>query len=196
VKIDFPVPHDGVRHNYCLTCRSENVKGIITEGKSQYRCLDCGLDSPRIICFDPALVWWIDENSLELWHESIGVFVFNRKGRILLFERVIYPYVFTIPAGHLEKGESLSEAALREVKEETGLQLDSLELVAEEDFVGDSCKWGADNHRWHLYKAIVDLLVKVDINEEGHTPRWVEIDEALKMELTVPTRYFIHKYFL
>jgi 8-oxo-dGTP pyrophosphatase MutT (NUDIX family) len=196
MKIDFPISQDGQSHSYCSACYSEKIDTLYIEGNFHYRCLTCGLVSPRIIHIEPSEVWWIDEATRELWHESMGVFVFDQDKRLLLFERVIYPFVYTIPAGHLMVGESPEVAAAREVEEETGLPVESLDLVSEEDMAGDCCKWGADNHRWHLYKTVIQNTDNFTINAEGHNGRWCDINQALELDLTIPTRYFIREFFL
>lgn len=195
MKIDFNIPLDGLSHSYCIACHMEKIESFYIEGKYHYRCLACGLVSPRIIHADKSEVWWVDKDTLDFWHESIGVFLFNRNGQILLFKRVIYPFVYTIPAGHLEVGENPESAAIREVEEETGIVLNKAKLVAEEDFAGDECKWGADHHRWHLYEAAIENSTPFKINSEGHDGAWFDLKQALKQELTNPTRYYIKKYY-
>jgi 8-oxo-dGTP diphosphatase len=51
---------------------------------------------------------------------SVAVF---RDGRVLLAARTAPPYdqVFSLPGGLVEPGESLEQAALRELTEETGV---------------------------------------------------------------------------
>jgi ADP-ribose pyrophosphatase YjhB (NUDIX family) len=49
-------------------------------------------------------------------------------GKILLTKRRDFP-VWCIPGGHLSPGESLVDAAIREAKEETGLDVELLNLV-------------------------------------------------------------------
>jgi len=51
---------------------------------------------------------------------SVGVF---REGRVLIAERLVEPAkgLFTFPGGRVELGETLAEAALRELMEETGV---------------------------------------------------------------------------
>lgn len=55
---------------------------------------------------------------------GIGVIIQNAKGEILVGKRKgsHSPY-YSIPGGHLELGETFEEAAIKEVKEETGLTL-------------------------------------------------------------------------
>ena len=57
-------------------------------------------------------------------HLGIGVILVNSEGLILIGKREgsHAPY-WSIPGGYLEAGESFEEAAIREVKEETGLDI-------------------------------------------------------------------------
>jgi 8-oxo-dGTP diphosphatase len=51
---------------------------------------------------------------------SVGVF---REGRVLIAERLVEPAkgLYTFPGGRVEMGETLAEAALRELMEEVGV---------------------------------------------------------------------------
>lgn len=57
-------------------------------------------------------------------HIGIGVILLNPEGQVLIGKREgsHAPY-FSIPGGYLESGESFETAAIREVKEETGLDI-------------------------------------------------------------------------
>jgi len=63
-----------------------------------------------------------------LIHREIGVIVVNKENKILLEKRSMYkkvgPGVWSIPAGHVEKGDDLLETAHRELVEEIGFDLD------------------------------------------------------------------------
>ena len=68
-----------------------------------------------------------------LWHASVQVWIFTLEGEILLQKRATnkdtYPDLWDISvAGHLSAGDSPTEAALREIKEEIGLQLSEKDL--------------------------------------------------------------------
>ena len=93
----------------------------------EYRfCPRCGnpLDSrvikagepPRLVCRACAFVFFLDPKI------ATGV-VFSYDGGILLAQRAIHPgygkWVF--PGGYVDRGETLEAAALREVREESGL---------------------------------------------------------------------------
>lgn len=62
---------------------------------------------------------------------GVGVILTNAQGQVLLGKRKgsHAPY-WSIPGGHLEVGESFESAAIREVAEETGLQIHGPEVVA------------------------------------------------------------------
>ena len=57
-------------------------------------------------------------------HIGIGVILVNPAGQVLIGKREGFhaPY-WSIPGGYLEPGESFETAAIREVKEETGLEI-------------------------------------------------------------------------
>ena len=58
----------------------------------------------------------------------------ERKDRILLIRQYRYPlgeYVYEFPAGLVDEGENFREAAIREVKEETGLEFYPLHVPEE-----------------------------------------------------------------
>ena len=83
------------------------------------------------------------ENLEEIWEdfthmfrviEAAGGVVRNKNGEILFIHRIGR---WDLPKGKIEKGESLEQAALREIEEETGLK----ELILEE-FI---------NNTFHLY---------------------------------------------
>lgn len=61
-------------------------------------------------------------------HETIilnfsGACIVNEKGEILLQRRSKTENIWGLPGGAVELGESIEEAAIREVKEETGLDI-------------------------------------------------------------------------
>ncbi len=83
------------------------------------------------------------ENIEEIWEdfthmfkvvEAAGGVVSNKNGEILFIHRI---GKWDLPKGKIEKGESLEQAALREVEEETGLS----ELILEEFL----------NNTFHIY---------------------------------------------
>lgn len=63
-----------------------------------------------------------------------------RDGRVLLVRHWYAPGVLMLPGGGIKRGEKAEDAARREIKEETGFELDKLELLGEYEgnYPGDS----------------------------------------------------------
>lgn len=60
------------------------------------------------------------------------VVIINKSGKVLLLLRrkdQLFPQRWDLPGGHLVVGESWEEGAIREVKEETNLDLKDLEMI-------------------------------------------------------------------
>lgn len=61
---------------------------------------------------------------------GIGVIIL-RDGKVLMGKRInSHAPKFSIPGGHLEEGERFEEAAIREVKEETGITINNPKVIA------------------------------------------------------------------
>lgn len=195
MKITFSLPTDNNRHRFCQLCHSEEVHDEYIEGKKMYVCDGCGKTNDRLIDIDPALIWWVDPDTNEYWHESVGIFVSNPDQKLLLLERTIYPYGMIVPAGHLERGETPESATKRELWEETGVDVSGLHPKIVVDIYPDLCRRGADGHRWHVYTCrLIDLVTVVPDKSEGKNPHWLSLEDALTTNLTRPVRYLLETY--
>lgn len=60
---------------------------------------------------------------IDSFHVGVKALIFNIEGKVLLLQRdhPIKKLYWDLPGGRLQKGESLKETLVREVKEETGL---------------------------------------------------------------------------
>jgi 8-oxo-dGTP pyrophosphatase MutT (NUDIX family) len=196
VRLPFPPPAPGERRALCLHCLSARISEVDDAGRPAWRCTDCGTLSPRRLLFDPGVRSWVDSDG-EYWHETAGVVVVDPQGDCLLFERRLFPYQVTIPAGHVDAGEDPADAAVREVAEEVGLDLptlEHLEHLVDTDIRGDSCRRGSDAHRWHLYRVRLPARAPVRLGEEGLRAMWLCADEARGVDLTVPVRHFLARF--
>lgn len=193
MQLNFAWKDDGKFHQYCFSCYSETISVEIIGGRTQFRCSTCGKISDRAIVIDPSIKWWLDELR-ENWHEAAGVFVRRPDGRFLFFHRTVFPFVYTVPAGHVNVREAPSDAAARELAEEVGIQSQDLMKIATEDVPNDRCRRGADIHRWHAYLLVVDSMVEVEVLAEGDRVKWMTLTEALAEELIEPVRLVITRY--
>lgn len=120
-----------------------------------------------------------------------------KNGKILLIKRAFEPGAgkWSIPGGLVEVGEKLSEACVRETEEETGIQVEILELINVFDMID---KDGDGKVRYHY--VLVDFLAKPTGGEEKKSEevteiRWVTHDEAKKMDLTKTARKALEELF-
>lgn len=60
---------------------------------------------------------------------TVAIYLFNDRGELGLIRSPKWSNMLIPPGGHIEYGETWVEAAKREVREETGLEVDKVELV-------------------------------------------------------------------
>ncbi len=108
------------------------------------------------------------------------------EGQILLLHRqnnISEGNKWAPPAGHVEKGETPIEAAIRELEEETGYDISNQTI---ENFKPIYIEYNEQNHYvFHMFRTNLSLdpgAVKIDFEEhKGFT--WVTPEDALKMNL-------------
>lgn len=105
-------------------------------------------------------------------------------GKILLLHRQDYKpegNSWCLPAGKIEKDEDPSSAAVREVKEETGLTIPKNEI---EHFRDIYVRYPNYDFIYHLFQLKLDQEEKIKISRnESKDFRYVSVEEALKMPL-------------
>lgn len=114
------------------------------------------------------------------------------EGKILLERRGNEPGrgQWSIPGGLVEVGESLEQTIVREVREETGLEVESAELI---DVVGNVVRDEAGKIKYHF--VIVDYLVKIKggrlrAASDAEELKWVKLTEVERLDLTRTFREF------
>ena len=120
-----------------------------------------------------------------LLHNEVAVFIINNKKQVLLQKRSankrFNPNKWALCAGHVDAGESLESAALRELKEEVGINITTCDLkpFAEREFtIRDS-----NSHVTYFYYTKSNLNEKDFIiqKEELSEVKWFDIDEVIDM---------------
>jgi len=120
---------------------------------------------------------------------GVGAVVVDQ-GKVLLVRRRFEPSAgyWSFPGGHVEPGETLEEAVLRELLEETGLVGYSPKLLAVTEYI---CLDTAGHLKYHY--VIIDFLIEdfsgeLRLNEESEDAGFFSLDEALHMKLSISTR--------
>ncbi len=108
-----------IQNHFCLMCGTRMVPEKL-EGRLREQCPACG---------------WIYYQQVKL---SAAVLI-EEDGRILLFQRAHEPWkgTWNLPAGYVEVDETPAQAAVREVREETGLEVSITRLLGNYFFDDD-----------------------------------------------------------
>lgn len=118
---------------------------------------------------------------------AAGAVVKDRDGRFLLVLRGDEPQAgrWTIPGGKLEPGESLAEAAAREVLEETGLVVRVLREVGCLDSpTADGRTFEIHDFVAEPLAAATDTGIQPVAGDDAADARWFMVDELRGLPLT------------
>jgi len=110
---------------------------------------------------------------------TIKAVVFNKEGKVLILKRAkndkLNPSKYDLPGGHIEKGESLNESIIREVQEETGLQVVMGNIIDVVEFPQDSLLFKEEKRgiRCICYAN----SSKVELSHEHDEYEWVSLNQ-------------------
>ncbi|EFA81789.1 NUDIX hydrolase family protein [Heterostelium album PN500] len=128
---------------------------------------------------------------------GVSILIEDVFGRVFLTKRAksmrIFPSVWVLPGGHMEKGETIFETALRELKEETGLVLS--DSAADISVIGafestfpqylDDDRLPSDHH--------VVLFTKIKLHSDISNLQKVELEpDEVEVAAWVPTSSLAH----
>jgi mutator protein MutT len=125
---------------------------------------------------------------------TVGALIVNEKGEVLIVRSHKWGDKYTVPGGHIELGERAEDAIRREVKEETGLDAEPVELLIVQQAI-----YPKDFYK-HEHYLFMDYLLKAKTSEVHLDGRelqdyiWIKPEEALKLDLEKYTRNFVLKY--
>jgi phosphoglycolate phosphatase-like HAD superfamily hydrolase/ADP-ribose pyrophosphatase YjhB (NUDIX family) len=122
---------------------------------------------------------------------TVGALIFDEAGRMLLLRTNKWSDLWGIPGGKIEWGESSEQALIREIKEETALDVTDVRFVMVQDAIHPP-EFYRDAHFLLLnYTAIAPAGQTVKLNSEAQDFRWVNWEDARALDLNTPTQILI-----
>lgn len=171
------------KKNYDITMSGQVIAVLTLEGSDEERIV---VAPDREIYYEPQILHIIENFSSAkiktincIYEKSCGALIFyrNKQGVRLLLVKNHNGRYWSFPKGHMELNETEEETAVREIKEETNLDVKILDGFRE---VSDYCPFGKIKKRvvFFLAQAFTDEVV--DQPEEIDSHIWVDIQQARK----------------
>lgn len=109
-----------------------------------------------------------------------------RDGKVLVVRRARKPALnlYTMPGGVVEAGETLAEAAAREVREETALEIEVLTLAGHREAVMRDAKGLVERHFVIMCFAARWISGEPVLNEELDEAHWLAPSEIAGLRTT------------
>lgn len=123
---------------------------------------------------------------------TVGALIFNRSGELFLMKSHKWRGKYVVPGGHLELGETIEQAVVREVKEETNLDVYDLEFLCLQEFIYDQVFWKPNHFLFLDYTCRTDQTVAT-LNHEAQEYLWASLDEALRLPVDGYTAHAINE---
>jgi mutator protein MutT len=127
---------------------------------------------------------------------GVSTLVQRQDGAVLLVRRAREPFKgkWAFPGGHVEAGETMAEAAAREVREETGLLITPPQHMAILEIVTRNYDGSVVSH----YVLVVHRAQHTSgvpiAGDDAEDVRWASKAEALALDLTEQTRAMVAQH--
>jgi ADP-ribose pyrophosphatase YjhB (NUDIX family) len=110
---------------------------------------------------------------------GVAAVIWNAEGNMLLIRRAKEPRKgqWSLPGGKLEFGETLIEGVRREVREETGLEVEILGLVDVAETIRDASVGAADDHFVLIDYGARVISGTAEAASDAAEARWFSVEE-------------------
>ena len=112
----------------------------------------------------------------------VGAIILNEKNQVLIMSRKTDDFmggIDELPSGNMEQGENIYEALIREVKEETGLNIQNPKLCGVKDWVN------SDGSRYIVFLYTCNTFTGDIISSNEGNVSWIKREDFLKLKLSV-----------
>jgi nucleoside triphosphatase len=124
---------------------------------------------------------------------TVGALIFNPAGELFLMRSHKWKDMYVVPGGHIELGERMVDALIREVKEETDLDVYDIEFLCFQEFVYNNSFWKQRHFIFFDYVCRTDTT-NARLNSEAQSYIWVEPENALNLPIDTYTQRAIREY--
>ncbi len=123
---------------------------------------------------------------------TVGALIHDGAGKLLMIRTHKWSDLWGIPGGKIERGESSENALKREIREETALEISDILFVMNQDCI-DSPEFIRPEHFILLNYLAKASSHEVTLNDEAEDFRWVNIDDALNLNLNTATKILLQR---
>jgi len=124
---------------------------------------------------------------------TVGGLIINPDQKIFLMKTHKFRGKYVVPGGHIELGERMQDALIREVKEETNLDVFDIQFLCFQEFIYNESFWKKRHYIFFDFVCRTDTM-EAQLNEEAQEYIWVTPQEALEMPIDPYTGVAIRKY--
>jgi ADP-ribose pyrophosphatase YjhB (NUDIX family)/phosphoglycolate phosphatase-like HAD superfamily hydrolase len=122
---------------------------------------------------------------------TVGALILNDSDQVLMVRTHKWSGLWGIPGGKIKLGESSENALIRELKEETHLDIEDIEFILVQDCINSTEFYRRAHFVLLNYTCRARGKTDVRLNDEAEEFRWLELSEALELPLNQPTRLLI-----
>lgn len=122
---------------------------------------------------------------------TVGALIFNPAREVLMIRTHKWSNLWGIPGGKIKWGEAAEDALLREIKEETNLDVTNIQFAMVQDCIR-SKEFFKEAHFVLLNYTCDTISTAVTLNDEAEEYQWLPLSRALThLALNTPTRILI-----